>query len=88
MGACLACWRVRGAGVVCCLPIGPCSGWTSFGFALRDDAGVVGWATKRLELDFGVAGWRCGVDVWAERLLPRLVVGSLLASPTIGVGGT
>lgn len=70
MGACLACWGVWRTGVACCLPVAPDVLRTDFVFSLRDDAGVVGWTTLGLELDFGVADLRGWVDRWAERLLP------------------
>ena len=71
MACYLACWRVRRAGVACCLPVCPRPAGADFGAALRDDAAVVDWAVLGLELRFLVADWGWRVDVWAERLLPR-----------------
>ena len=88
MGADLAAWGVWGAGVLRCLPLCPCSAWADFGSALRDDATLVDWAELRLELDFGVADLGSLVDVATERLLPVLVVRTLLTGPTVCVGGT
>ena len=88
MGADLAAWGVWRTGVLRCLPFCPCSAWADFGSALRDDATLVDWAELRLELDFGVADLGGLVDATAERLLPVLVVRTLLASPAVCVGGT
>ena len=93
MACYLACWRVLDARVGVELPAvlrdlpvgaGPCFLLVPF------DAAVVDWAAFGFFGERGCAGdrgWRW-VDVWAERLLPRGVVGSLLTGPAVGVGCT
>jgi len=88
LAAYLACWRVLDARVAGCDPVAPRVAGAAFGFALRDDTALVDGAALGLELDFDVADLRGLVDAWAERLLPRCAVGSLLTGPAVGVGGT
>jgi hypothetical protein len=83
----LACWRVRRAGVACCLPLCPRAAGADFGSALRDDAAVVGWAALGLELGFAVADLDLrGLVVGAEGLLPALRIRTWGAGPAVGVG--
>ena len=88
LGADLTGWGVGRTGVLRCLPICPHSAWADFVSALRDDATLVDWADLGLELGFLVADLRGLEDATTERLLPVLVIRSLLASPTVCVGST
>ena len=88
MGASLTAWGVGRTGVLGCLPLCPSVLGADFGSALRDDTALVEGAELRLELDFGVADLGSLVDVATERLLPALVVRTLLTSPTVCVCST